>query len=245
MAGHSKFANIKHKKEKQDSKRAKLFTKFGKEISVAVKLGGSDISTNSRLKDVITKARANNMPNDNIDRAIKKAAGDKGSANFEAATYEGFGPSGVAVIVETLTDNKTRTVSNVRASFNKGEGNLGVSGSVAFQFDHIGQITVLAADDICEEDLMMLTIDAGATDFTAEDEGYVITTEPLGLGAVLEAMEAANIPVLTAEVIMQPHMYTKLTNPLDIKNMNKILNALEDDDDVQAVFHNWEDGDGN
>jgi len=241
MAGHSKFANIKHKKEKQDSKRAKLFTKFGKEIAVAVKIGGADTSTNSRLKDVITKARANNMPNDNIDRAVKKAAGDKGSATFEAFVYEGFGPSGVAVIVETLSDNKTRTVSNVRAAFNRGEGNLGVSGSVVFQFDHIGQITVLRDDEINEEELMMLALDAGATDFNAEEDGFEIITEPLGLSKVLEAMEEANIPALTAEVVMQPHMYTKLSDPLDIKNMNKILNTLEEDDDVQAVYHNWEE----
>ncbi|MDR2166296.1 MAG: YebC/PmpR family DNA-binding transcriptional regulator [Clostridiales bacterium] len=241
MAGHSKFANIKHKKEKQDSKRAKLFTKFGKELSVAVKMGGADPGANNRLRDVIAKAKANNMPNDNIDRAIKKAAGDKGSANFEAFTYEGFGPGGVAVMVETLSDNRTRTVSNVRAAFNRGEGNLGVTGSVNFQFDHIGQITVLKADDICEEDLMMLVLEAGATDVLTEEEGYEIITEPNSLGCVLEAMEAAAIPVLTAEVIMQPKLYTTLTDPLDIKNMNKILNTLEDDDDVQAVFHNWEE----
>ncbi|MCL2349936.1 MAG: YebC/PmpR family DNA-binding transcriptional regulator [Defluviitaleaceae bacterium] len=241
MAGHSKFANIKHKKEKQDSKRAKIFTKFGKEIAVAVKMGGPDLTANSRLRDVVAKAKANNMPNDNIDRAIKKAAGDKDGKSFEAFTYEGFGPSGVAVVVETLTDNKTRTVSNVRAAFNKGEGNMGVSGSVAFQFDHIGQITVLKADGIDEEDLMMLVLDAGAADFVAEDEGYEIITDPMGMGAVLEVMETAQIPILTAEVIMQPKMYISLTDPLDIKNMNKILNLLEDDDDVQAVFHNWQE----
>ena len=241
MAGHSKWANIKHKKERQDAKRAKIFTKFGKEIAVATKLGGADPSTNDRLRGIIAKAKANNMPNDNIDRAIKKAAGEKGGTSFEAFTYEGFGPSGVAVMVETLTDNKTRTVSNVRAAFNKGEGNLGVTGSVNFQFDHIGQITIEKADSINEEDLMMLVLDAGATDFIAEDEGYEIITEPNDLGLVLEALEAENITTLTAEVIMQPKMYTTLTDPADIKNMNKILNTLEDDDDVQAVFHNWEE----
>jgi len=242
MAGHSKFANIKHKKEKADAKRAKVFTKFGKEIAVAVRLGGADPSSNPRLKDVIAKARANNMPNDNIDRAIKKAAGDKDGKTFEAASYEGFGPGGVAVFVETLTDNKTRTVSNVRAAFNKGEGNLGVSGSVSFQFDHIGQITVLKSDcPMDEEELMMTVLDAGATDFIAEEEGYEIITDPLGMGVVLEAMEIANIPALTAEVIMQPKLYTALTSPDDIKKMNKILAMLEEDDDVQAVFHNWEE----
>ncbi|MCL2576044.1 MAG: YebC/PmpR family DNA-binding transcriptional regulator [Defluviitaleaceae bacterium] len=243
MAGHSKFANIKHKKEKADAKKAKVFTKFGKEIAVAVKSGGADPSANPRLKDVIAKAKANNMPNDNIDRAIKKAAGDKDGKTFEAISYEGFGPGGIAVFVETLTDNKTRTVSNVRAAFNKGEGNLGVSGSVSFQFDHIGQITVLKTDSpMDEEELMMLVLDAGATDFNAEeDEGYEIITDPLGMGIVLEAMETAKIPVLTAEVIMQPKLYTTLTNPDDIKKMNKILALLEEDDDVQAVFHNWEE----
>ncbi|MCL2168422.1 MAG: YebC/PmpR family DNA-binding transcriptional regulator [Defluviitaleaceae bacterium] len=241
MAGHSKWANIKHKKEKQDAKRAKIFTKFGKEIAVATKLGGADPSTNDRLRGIIAKAKANNMPNDNIERAIKKAAGEKGGASFEAFTYEGFGPSGVAVMVETLTDNKTRTVSNVRAAFNKGEGNLGVTGSVNFQFDHIGQITVEKADGMSEDELMEMVLEAGATDIITEDEGFEIITEPLGLGGVLEALEGAGIPTLTAEVIMQPKMYTTLSDPADIKNMNKILNALEDDDDVQAVFHNWEE----
>ena len=241
MAGHSKWANIKHKKEKQDSKRAKIFTKFGKEIAVATKLGGPDPSTNDRLRGIIAKAKANNMPNDNIDRAIKKAAGEKGGASFEAFTYEGFGPSGVAVMVETLTDNKTRTVSNVRAAFNKGEGNLGVTGSVSFQFDHIGQITIEKADNINEDELMEMVLEAGAADFVAEEEGYEIITEPNGLAEVLETLEKAGIQTLTAEVIMQPKMYTTLTDALDIKNMNKILNMLEDDDDVQAVFHNWEE----
>ena len=241
MAGHSKWANIKHKKEKQDAKRAKIFTKFGKEIAVATKLGGPDPSTNDRLRGVIAKAKANNMPNDNIDRAIKKAAGDKGGAAFEELTYEGFGPNGVAVMVETMTDNKTRTVANVRAAFNKGEGNMGVSGSVALSFDHIGQITIEKADSINEEDLMMAMLDAGATDFVAEEEGYEVITEPNDLGGVLEALETLNIQPLTAEVIRQPKTMTTLTDPLHIKNMNKILALLEDDDDVQAVFHSWQE----
>ena len=241
MAGHSKWANIKHKKEKQDSKRAKIFTKFGKEIAVATKLGGPDPSTNDRLRGVIAKAKANNMPNDNIDRAIKKAAGDKGGANFEELTYEGFGPNGVAVMVETMTDNKTRTVANVRAAFNKGEGNMGVSGSVAFSFDHIGQITIEKTDSINEEDLMMTMLDAGATDFVAEEEGFEVITEPNDLGTVLETLEKLNIQPLTAEVIRQPKTYTTLTDPIHIKNMNKILTLLEDDDDVQAVFHSWQE----
>ena len=241
MAGHSKFANIKHKKEKMDSKRAKIFTKFGKELAVAVSLGGPDPSSNPRLKDTIRKAKANNMPNDNIDRAIKKAAGDKGGATFENVVYEGFGPGGVAVYVEALTDNKTRTVANVRSAFNKGEGNMGVSGSVSFQFDNIGQIIVLKSDAVAEEDLMMIALDAGASDFVAEEEGYEIITDPSDFDAVLEALQQANIEVFEAEVIMKPKMYTKLTDPNHIKGMNKTLALLEEDDDVQDVYHNWEE----
>ncbi|MCL2353361.1 MAG: YebC/PmpR family DNA-binding transcriptional regulator [Defluviitaleaceae bacterium] len=241
MAGHSKFANIKHKKEKMDAKRAKIFTKFGKELAVAVSLGGPDPSSNPRLKDTIRKAKANNMPNDNIDRAIKKAAGDKGGVTFENVVYEGFGPGGVAVYVEALTDNKTRTVANVRSAFNKGEGNMGVSGSVSFQFDNIGQIIVLKSDVITEEDLMMMALEAGASDFAAEEEGYEITTDPSDFDAVLEALQQANIEVFEAEVIMKPKMYTKLTDPNHIKGMNKTLALLEEDDDVQDVYHNWEE----
>ena len=241
MAGHSKFANIKHKKERQDAKRGKIFTKLGRELAVAVKTGGSDPLHNSRLKDVIAKAKANNMPNDTIDRSIKKAAGELDGINFEAITYEGYGPNGIAVIVETLTDNRTRTVANVRNAFTKGGGNMGQAGSVVFQFDNVGQIAVEKADAVDEEELMMLALDAGASDFTAHDEGYEIITDPADFSAVREAVEAAGFPILSAEVTMLPKLTVSLTDPEDIKKMNKILDLLEEDDDVQDVYHNWEE----
>jgi len=240
MAGHSKFANIKHKKEKQDAKRGKIFTKLGRELAVAVKLGGADPSANSRLKDVIAKAKAANMPNDTIDRSIKKAAGELDSVNYEAITYEGYGLAGIAVIVETLTDNRTRTVANVRNAFTKGGGNMGQSGSVVFQFRHVGQIIVEKSSEIDEDELMMTALDAGATDFLPEDEGYEIITEPAGFSAVREAIESAGVPILNAEVAMLPNLTVRLEDVDDIKKMNKILDLLEEDDDVQNVYHNWE-----
>ena len=239
MAGHSKFANIKHKKEKQDAKRGKIFTKLGRELAVAVKLGGADPSANSRLKDVIAKAKTANMPNDTIDRSIKKAAGELDSVNYEAITYEGYGPAGIAVIVETLTDNRTRTVANVRNAFTKGGGNMGQSGSVVFQFRHVGQIIVEKSDNTDEDELMMTALDAGATDFLPEDEGYEIITEPAGFSAVREAIEASGVPILNAEVAMLPNLTVRLEDADDIKKMNKILDLLEEDDDVQNVYHNW------
>ncbi|MCL2574486.1 MAG: YebC/PmpR family DNA-binding transcriptional regulator [Defluviitaleaceae bacterium] len=240
MAGHSKFANIKHRKEKQDSKRGKVFTKLGREIAVAVKAGGSDLDSNSRLRDVVAKAKAANMSNDTIDRSIKKAAGELDSVNYEDVTYEGYGPSGIAVIVQALTDNRTRTVANVRFAFTKGGGNMGTSGSVAFQFDHVGQIAVEAADGVDEDELMMVALDAGARDFAAHDEGFEIITEPSDFSAVREAIEAAGFPILSAEITMLPQLTSKLEDPEDIKKMNKILDMLEEDDDVQDVYHNWE-----
>ena len=239
MAGHSKFANIKHKKEKQDMKRGKIFTKLGREIAVAVKFGGPDPNANSRLKDVIAKAKSENMPNDTIDRSIKKAAGELDSVNYEAITYEGYGPGGIAVVIETLTDNRTRTVANVRNAFTKGGGNLGQSGSVLFQFEEMGLIAVEKSDNVDEEELMMLVLDAGARDFAVEDEGYEITTAPADFSAVREAVEAAGINMLSAEVAMFPHLTVSLTDPDDIKKMNKTLDLLEEDDDVQNVYHNW------
>ncbi|MCL2397969.1 MAG: YebC/PmpR family DNA-binding transcriptional regulator [Defluviitaleaceae bacterium] len=241
MAGHSKFANIKHKKERQDAKRGKVFTKLGRELAVAVKLGGPDPANNARLKDIMAKARASNMSNDTIERSIKKAAGELDNVNYEAITYEGYGPGGVAVIVETLTDNRTRTVANVRYAFTKGGGNMGQSGSVVFQFDNMGQIAVEKAPGVDEEELMMLALDAGAKDFAAHDEGYEIVTDPTEFSAVREAIETAGIPILSADVAMVPQMTVALTTPEDIKNMNKILNFLEEDDDVQNVYHNWEE----
>ena len=240
MAGHSKFANIKHRKERQDAKRGKVFTKLGRELAVAVKTGGSDPETNARLKDIMAKARAANMSNDTIERSIKKAAGELESVNYEEITYEGYGPCGIAVIVQALTDNRTRTVANVRSAFTKGGGNLGQSGSVAFQFDHVGQIAVEKSDSVDEDELMMVALDAGARDFAAHDEGFEIITNPADFSAVRVAVEAAGFPILSAEITMLPKLTVKIDDPEDIKKMNKILDLLEEDDDVQDVYHNWE-----
>ena len=242
MSGHSKFANIKHKKEKNDAAKGKIFTRLGKEILVAVKEGGPDPNNNSKLRDVIAKAKSNNMPNDNIERSIKKAAGDSNAANFTSITYEGYGPNGTAIIVETLTDNKNRTASNVRNAFTKGGGNVGTPGCVSFMFDTKGQIFVAKEDCKMEsDDLMMLAIDAGAEDFIDEDEyAYEILTAPEDCGAVREALEAEGIALQQAEVTMIPQTWVELTSETDIKMMNKILDLLDDDDDVQNVYHNWD-----
>ena len=242
MSGHSKFANIKHKKEKNDAAKGKIFTRLGKEILVAVKEGGPDPNNNSKLRDVIAKAKSNNMPNDNIERSIKKAAGDSNAANFTSITYEGYGPNGTAIIVETLTDNKNRTASNVRNAFTKGGGNVGTPGCVSFMFDTKGQILVAKEDCKMEsDDLMMLAIDAGAEDFLDEDEdAYEILTAPDDCGAVREALESEGVVLLQAEVTMIPQTWVELTDANDIKQMNKILDLLDDDDDVQNVYHNWD-----
>ena len=240
MSGHSKFANIKHKKEKNDAAKGKVFTRIGREIAVAVKEGGPDPDNNSKLRDVIAKAKANNMPNDTIDRSIKKAAGDANAANYESITYEGYGPSGTAIIVETLTDNRNRTASNVRAAFTKGGGNVGTSGCVSFMFDNRGQIIVAKEDyDGEADDLMMTALDAGAEDFSEEEDAYEIYTDPDSFSAVREALEAAGIVMVQAEVTMIPQTYVDLTSDNDIKLMNRILDLLDDDDDVQEVYHNW------
>lgn len=243
MSGHSKFANIKHKKEKNDAAKGKIFTRLGKEILVAVKEGGPDPNNNSKLRDVIAKAKSNNMPNDNIERSIKKAAGDSNAANFTAITYEGYGPNGTAIIVETLTDNKNRTASNVRNAFTKGGGNVGTPGCVSFMFDTKGQIFVAKEDcKMDSDDLMMLAIDAGAEDFLDEDEdAYEILTAPDDCGAVREALESAGVILQQAEVTMIPQTWVELTDANDIKQMNKILDLLDDDDDVQNVYHNWDE----
>ncbi|HOQ17127.1 MAG TPA: YebC/PmpR family DNA-binding transcriptional regulator [Defluviitaleaceae bacterium] len=240
MAGHSKFANIKHKKAKADAQKGKIFTKLGREIAVAVKEGGPDPANNSRLRDVIAKAKSNNMPSDTIERCIKKAAGEGDASNYEAITYEGYGPSGVAVIVEVLTDNKNRTAANIRHAFTKGGGNLGTTGCVSFMFDKKGQIMIEKTDKIEEDELMMLALDAGAEDFIADEEGYEILTSPEDFSAVREAIEKAGVEMISAEVTMIPQTTTKLTNEEDIKKFEKMLELLEDDDDVQQVYHNWE-----
>ena len=242
MSGHSKFANIKHKKEKNDAAKGKIFTRLGKELMVAVKEGGPDPNNNSKLRDVIAKAKSNNMPNDTIERSIKKAAGDANAANFTAITYEGYGPNGTAIIVETLTDNKNRTASNVRNAFTKGGGNVGTPGCVSFMFDKKGQILINREDCKMDADeLMMVALDAGAEDFSDEDEEvFEILTDPDNCGAVREALEATGITPDQAEVTMIPQTWVELTDATDLKQMNKILDLLDEDDDVQNVYHNWD-----
>lgn len=240
MAGHSKFANIRHKKEKNDAIKGKIFTIIGREIAVAVKAGGADPSSNSKLKDAIAKAKSNNMPNDTIERSIKKAAGNLDGVSYESIVYEGYGPKGVAIIVETLTDNKNRTAANVRSAFTKGGGNIGTTGCVSFMFDEKGVIMVEKADSIDADELMMIALDAGASDFNEEEEGYEIITSPEDFSSVREAIEQANIAIVDAEVSMIPQTYTSLTDEEDIKKMNKLLDLLENDDDVKNVYHNLE-----
>ena len=242
MSGHSKFANIKHKKEKNDAKKGKIFTMLGREIQVAVKAGGPDPAVNGKLRDVIAKCKANNMPNDTIDRSIKKAAGGGEDVEYENVTYEGYGPNGVAVIVEVLTDNRNRAAANVRNAFTKGGGNMGNSGCVSFMFDEKGLIVIDKEEiDMDEEELMMAALDAGAEDFAAEEDSYEITTAPDDFSAVRETLEAAGIPMASAEVTMIPQTYTDLTDEEDIKKMNKLLEMLDDDDDVQNTYHNWDE----
>lgn len=242
MAGHSKFANIKHKKEKNDAAKGKIFTIIGREIAVAVKEGGADPDNNSRLRDVIAKAKANNMPNDTIERGIKKASGDAGNVNYEVVTYEGYGPNGTAIIVDALTDNKNRTASNVRNAFTKGDGNIGSQGCVSYMFDKKGQIIIDKEE--CEmetDDLMMLALDSGAEDFLDEEDSYEVLTMPEDFSIVREKLEAEGIAMVEAEVTMIPQNYVELTEDFDIKKMNKILDLLDEDDDVQNVYHNWDE----
>ena len=242
MSGHSKFANIKHKKEKNDAAKGKIFTRIGKEIVVAVKEGGPDPANNSKLKDVIAKAKSNNMPNDTIERSIKKAAGDANAVNYESITYEGYGPSGTAIIVETLTDNKNRTASNVRNAFTKGSGNVGTPGCVSFMFDKKGQIIIDKEEcDMDPDELMMIALDAGAEDFADEEDSYEVTTAPEDFIAVRENLENAGITMASAEVTMIPQTWVELTDEQDIKLMNRILDLLDEDDDVQEVYHNWDE----
>jgi YebC/PmpR family DNA-binding regulatory protein len=242
MSGHSKFANIKHKKEKNDAAKGKIFTIIGREIAVAVKEGGPDPSNNFKLATVIAKAKSNNMPNDTIERGIKKAAGEGGNVNYEYITYEGYGPSGIAIIVDTLTDNKNRTAANVRAAFTKGGGNVGTPGCVSFMFDKKGQIIVDKEEiEMSSDDLMMTALDAGAEDFNEEEDSYEILTDPDAFDEVNKKLMDAGIPMLSAEVTMIPQNYVELSNEDDIKCLNRILDLLDEDDDVQAVYHNWDE----
>ncbi len=240
MSGHSKFANIKHKKEKNDAKKGKVFTIIGREIVMAVKAGGPDPNNNSKLRDVIAKAKAANMPNDTIDRGIKKAAGADNADSYERAVYEGYGPGGVAIIVETLTDNKNRTASNVRNAFTKGNGNIGTPGCVSFMFDQKGQIVVDKEEcEMDSDEVMMAALDAGAEDFSEEEDSYEILTPPDDLGAVREALEAAGIPLVEAQVAMIPQNYVDLSDEKAVRDLQKTLDLLDDDDDVTDVWHNW------
>ena len=240
MSGHSKFANIKHKKEKNDAAKGKIFTILGREIAVAVKEGGPDPNNNFKLAQVIAKEKSNNMPNDTIERGIKKAAGDVGNVNYEYVTYEGYGPNGIAIIVDALTDNKNRTAANVRSAFTKGNGNIGTPGCVSFMFDKKGQIIIDKEEYEADADeLMMTALDAGAEDFSEEEDSYEILTDPDELENVKKALEDAGIPLASAEVTMIPQNYVDLTDETAIKNLQKTLDLLDEDDDVQAVYHNW------
>ena len=239
MSGHSKWSTIKRKKEKTDQQRAKVFTKIGRELAVVVKNGGPDPNVNSKLKDVIAKAKAANVPNDNIDRIIKKAAGETGGNNYEDIVYEGYGPCGVAVIVEALTDNRNRTAGDLRHYFDKFGGNMGQPGSVTFMFNRQGVITI-EAEGLDEDTVMEAALEAGAEDFNAEDGVYEITTAPNDMGAVRDALEAAGYNFLSAEVAYVPTTTTALTDPDDITKMEKLIDILEENDDVQDIWHNWE-----
>ena len=227
MSGHSKFANIKHKKEKNDAAKGKIFTIIGREIAVAVKEGGPDPANNFKLAQVIAKAKSNNMPNDTIERGIKKAAGEGGNVNYEYCTYEGYGPSGTAIIVKCLTDNKNRTAANVRNAFTKGHGSIGTQGCVSYMFDEKGQI-IIAKED-CEmeaDDLMMIALDAGAEDFSEEEDSYEVVTAPEDFSAVREALEAQSIPMMQADVTMIPQTWTEVTDEETVKKLNRILDLL-------------------
>ena len=242
MSGHSNFANIKHKKEKNDAAKGKIFTILGREIAVAVKEGGPDPANNFKLAQVVAKAKSNNMPNDTIERGIKKAAGDVGNVNYEYITYEGYGPGGIAIIVDALTDNKNRTAANVRSAFTKGNGNIGTPGCVSFMFDKKGQIIIDKEE--CEMDpdeLMMLALDAGAEDFSEEEDSYEVITAPEDFSAVREALEKAGVPMMEADVTMIPQNWVELTDEESIKKMQRILDLLDEDDDVQATYHNWDE----
>ena len=243
MSGHSKFANIAHKKAANDAAKGKIFTRLGKEIMVAVKEGGPDVNNNSKLRQVVAKAKASNMPNDTIDRAIKKAASSD-MTDYESVTYEGYGPNGTAIIVEALTDNRNRAASNIRNAFTKGGGNVGTPGCVSFMFDKKGQMIV--AKEECDKDadeLMMMALDAGAEDFNEEDDCYEITTAPDDFDAVNEALTNDGITFASAEVTIIPQTYVELTSEDDLKKMRRILALLDEEDDVQNVYHNWDEPD--
>ena len=242
MSGHSKWNNIKNKKAKTDAQKGKVFTKIGKEIAIAVREGGPDPNGNSKLRELIVKAKANNVPNDNIDRAIKKAS-SAGAVEYEEIVYEGYGPSGVAVIVSTATDSRNRTASDMRHYFDKYGGNLGQNGCVSFLFEDKGVIVILRDDDIDEDALMEASLEAGAADFSADEEAFEILTEPSDVYAVRDALQKKGYAIESAEETKIPSTYVTLENEDDIKNMRLLLEHLDDCDDVSEVWHNWENND--
>lgn len=244
MSGHSKFANIKHKKERNDAAKGKIFTIIGREIAVAVKEGGPDPNNNFKLAQVVEKAKANNVPNSTIENGIKKAAGDSDGVNYQVNTYEGYGPEGVAIIVETLTDNANRTASDVRAAFTRGGGNVGTPGCVSYMFDKKGQIIIDKEEcDLSADDLFMIVADAGADDIDDEEDSIEILTSPESFEDVSKALAAQNISVASSEVTMIPQNYVTLTDEKSIKSMQRILDNLDAADDVQNVYHNWDEPD--
>lgn len=240
MSGHSKWATIKRKKGAIDAKRGKIFTKLGRELMVAVKEGGPDPDSNSKLRDAIAKAKANNMPNDTIQRSIKKASGEGNANEYFEMVYEGYGPSGIAVIVETLTDNKNRTAGDLRHYFDKNGGNLGQNGCVSFMFDRKGVIVIEKADSVDEDTLMMDALEAGADDFNVEDECYEIMTAVETFSEVRETLEKAGYTFAQAELNYVPQTTTVLDDEEAVKKMEKLIDMLEENDDVQNVYHTWE-----
>ncbi len=242
MSGHSKWNNIKNKKEKSDAQRAKIFTKLGRELAVIVRQGGPNPDSNGKLRDAIAKAKANNMPNENINRCIAKAAGEGGGDDYESLTYEGYGPSGVALIVETLTNNRNRTAGDMRHYFDKYGGNLGTNGCVSYMFDQKGVIVIDNSEGELDEDAVMMdALDCGAEDFNAEDGMMEIVTDPDSFSSVREALEAKGYAFAQAEISMVPQTMVTLSDEEDIKNITKLIEMLEDNDDVQNVYHNWDE----
>ena len=239
MSGHSKWSTIKRKKEKTDQQRAKVFTKIGREIAMVVKAGGPDPSSNAKLRDAITKAKANNVPNDNIERIIKKAAGETGGSNYEEIVYEGYGPNGIAVVVETLTDNRNRTAGDLRHYFDKCGGNLGQNGSVMFMFERKGQI-VIEAEGKDEDTVMEAALEAGADDFNSDGDVFEIYTDANDVGKVAAELEAKGYTFLSAEAAYIPTTTTELNDEESVTKMEKLIDMLEENDDVQNIWHNWE-----
>jgi YebC/PmpR family DNA-binding regulatory protein len=238
MSGHSKWANIKNKKEKTDSQRGKIFTKIGREIAIAVKEGGSDPANNAKLRDVIAKAKANNMPNDNITRSVKKAAGELGNVNYEECVYEGYGPGGIAVIVNVVTDNRNRIAAEMRHMFDKNGGSLGASGCVGWMFDKRGVIVIERDASMEEDEVMMTALDAGAEDFLPMDDAFEVYTAPADFSVVRETLEKDGFSFISAEISMIPQNTVAVTDESTVQKIGKLLEMLEDNDDVQDVFHN-------